>query len=101
MALPGLLSCERGTTGVTTGTGTLRLSGVDADTVWFQDRPGRNAGRMTTGDFVDGWAAAGFAEDPPNATVEVVAGGATSDHVVELSDPRWDAATSTPGVRGP
>ena len=91
---PGLLYVQRATGGAAEA-GTLRLSGVEADTVWFQDRPGRNAGRMTTGDFVDGWAAAGFAEDPPNATVEIVAGGATSDHVVVLSDPRWDAASFT------
>ena len=91
---PGLLYVQRATAGAAAA-GILRLTGVEADTVWFQDRPSRTAGRMTTADFVDGWSAAGFAEDPPNAAVEVVVDGATSDHVVELSDPRWDAATST------
>lgn len=108
---PGLLYVQRAGSG-TAATGTsgeveLTLVDVDADTVWFQDRPGRDAGRLGTGAFVDDWAANGFAEDPPNATLEVVVdGGGRSTHVVELRDPRWDdtartlAYTATPADDG-
>jgi hypothetical protein len=79
-----------------TGTGTLSLTGVDADTVWFQDRPGRDAGRMATGDFVDGWDAVGFGDDPPNAALEIdTPSGTSATHVLVLSNPRWDEAEDT------
>ena len=94
-AAPGLLYVQRAATGATTldanGSGTLVLEGVDADTVWFQDRPGRDAGRSTTSEFVDGWAADGFADDPPNGALELLGvDGGASTHVVELRDPSWD-----------
>ncbi len=94
-AAPGLLYVQRAATGTTTldgsDSGTLVLNGVDADTVWFQDRPGRDAGRSTTSEFVDGWAADGFADDPPNGALELLGvDGTSSTHVVELRDPRWD-----------
>lgn len=97
---PGLLYVQRGGSGRTTTDGpdgvTVTLEAVDADTVWFQDRPGRDAGRLTTDDFVAEWASYGFDEDPPNATLELVDGdGGRSTHVLELGAPRWDAAART------
>lgn len=97
---PGRLYVQRAESGASdvddTGAGTLSLTGVDADTAWFQDRPGRDAGRMTTGDFVDGWDAAGFGDDPPNAALEIsTPSGTSATHVLELSNPRWDEAAAT------
>ena len=97
---PGLLYVQRAGSGSTSagGPGELELSlrDVDADTVWFQDRPGRDAGRLGTGEFVDEWASNGFVEDAPNATLEVVGDdGDRSTHVVELRSPRWDGAART------
>lgn len=97
---PGRLYVQRAGSGASdvdgAGAGTLSLTGVDADTVWFQDRPGRDAGRMTTGDFVDGWDAAGFGDDPPNAALEIsTPSGTSASHVLELSNPRWDEAATT------
>jgi hypothetical protein len=87
----GLLYVQRAASGRSTtnnsGAVTLELDGIDADTIWFQDRPGRDAGRLSTNDFVDTWAAT-FGDDPPNAALEIVDdNGARSTHVLELDDP--------------
>lgn len=97
---PGVLFVQRAESGTTTidadGSATVVLSDVDEETVWFEDRPGRGAGRTPTGDFVGSWASAGFDDDAPNGSLEVVGtDGTRSNHVVELHAPRWDADART------
>jgi len=69
------------------GTWTLRLGGVDLDTIWFTDRPARDAGRISKERFVENWNAGAdsFEADPPNAVIEVRdASGKTSLVAVTL-----------------
>ena len=55
------------------GTWTLRLRGVDLDTIWFTDRPARDVGRISKEKFIENWntGADSFNEDPPNAVIEL------------------------------
>lgn len=73
----------------------LVLSGVNAETVYFDDRPARSAGRITTAEFVNGWAAQGFVQDPPNAVLQIGLGAAGTSHAFELLDPFYDGSTLT------
>jgi len=69
------------------GTWTLRLGGVDLDTIWFTDRPARDVGRISKEKFVEHWniGADSFGKDPPNAAVELRdASGKTSVVTVTL-----------------
>lgn len=75
------------------GTFTLTLSGTDARTVWFADRPDRDAGSLPTSALVNRWRSVGFASDPPNAAVVLhspvsISDGRVDTFVVELSNPR-------------
>lgn len=70
---------------------TLTLEGVGAQTIYFSDRPVRDAGVIANQRFLDGL---GFTTvDPPNAALVM----ATADEheetvVIELFGPRYDAA---------
>jgi hypothetical protein len=72
----------------------LTLHGVGRQTVWFQDRPGRNAGQTNTGIFVRAWGKLGFADDAPNAALVLLDAKDEEDTlVVELEgQPRYDPA---------
>jgi hypothetical protein len=73
----------------------LVLEGIDAHTVIFADRPVREAGVITTGEFVDGWDEA-FGDDPPNAAlVEHDRSGVADTIVVRLSNPIYDLTAGT------
>lgn len=90
----GLLYVQRAASGSTSansdGSNTITFDDVDTDTTWFQDRPGRRAGRIPTAQLVSSWASI-FGDDPPNAAIELVgADGSQSTHVVELHDPSLD-----------
>ena len=77
---------------------TLVLSGVDESTPWFTDRPYREAGQMTTAEFVALFAEEGansFAENPPNADFTCESGGEVVNQVVTLTDPVLDEAAAT------
>ena len=77
---------------------TLVLSGVDESTPWFTDRPYREAGQITTAEFVALFAEEGansFAEDPPNADFTCEVAGAVVNQAVTLMDPVLDEATGT------
>ena len=77
---------------------TLVLSGVDESTPWFTDRPYREAGQMTTAEFVALFSEEGansFAEDPPNADFTCEVAGAVVNQAVTLTDPVLDEATGT------
>lgn len=70
----------------------ITLTGVNANTLWFADRPGRDAGRQSTGSFVREWAGFGFTSDPPNAVIQ----HSDSDGVaVELKNPRYNRKAAT------
>ena len=72
----------------------LTLTGVDARTIWFQDRPGRASGQAGTARVVDAFFRASR-EGPPNAAVDIYDVDAASDLVaVELSNPRYDASAN-------
>lgn len=75
---------------------TLTLSGVDAQTTQFADRPSRYAGVIATGGFIESWAGV-FDDDSPNAALvmhEPTAEGADT-LVVTLTNPLYDAAAAT------
>ena len=69
----------------------LTLRGLSASTIWFADRPRRDAGRLATNGFFAGWARLGFRSDPPNAALVVKADGHTHTMAVELKLRRYDA----------
>jgi hypothetical protein len=70
----------------------ITLTGVNATTLWFADRPERDAGRQSTRSFVRQWADFGFAADPPNAFIQQ----SDSDGVaVELRNPRYNRKAAT------
>lgn len=70
----------------------VTLTDVDPSTLWFIDRPGRDAGRQSTASFVRGWADYGFASIPPNAVIEHEGGAGVA---VELKNPRYDRRSAT------
>jgi microcystin-dependent protein len=70
----------------------LTLRGLSASTIWFADRPRRDAGRLATNGFFAGWARLGFRSDPPNAALVVKAGGRTHTMAVELKLRRYDGS---------
>jgi len=73
---------------------TLRLVNVSRQTIWFSDRPVRQAGHMSLKDYLKEWTAAAgpnnFSKDPPNATLSVYQPGKDENSltVVEISDPK-------------
>ncbi len=69
----------------------LTLIETRSNVVWFEDRPGRRAGRQSTASFVADWSSLGFASVPPNAALEV---GGRSLPII-LRDPVYDAGTGT------
>jgi hypothetical protein len=70
----------------------VTLTGVNPTTVWFQDRPGRDAGRESTLSFVRNWTNYGFAAVPPNAVLQH---SNAEGVVVELRNPRYNSARAT------
>ena len=88
-AAASLLYVQNADGGTLTET-TLTLTGVSLQTGWFTDRPYREAGRMTTAEFVALFSEEGansFAEDPPNADLACEVNGEVVNHVVTLTDP--------------
>ena len=77
---------------------TLRLVNVGQQTVFFSDRPFRDAGHTDTADYLTEWTSkAGsdnFGDDPPNAVVSVINPGQADSTfaIVEISDPKIDGA---------
>ena len=73
---------------------TLRLVNVSPQTVWFSDRPVRQAGHLTMASYLKEWTAAAgpenFSKDPPNATLSVYQPGKDENTltVVEISQPK-------------
>jgi len=77
---------------------TLRLVNVGQQTVFFSDRPFRDAGHTDTANYLTEWTAkAGsdnFGGDPPNAVLSVINPGQADSTfaIVEISDPKMDGA---------
>jgi hypothetical protein len=75
---------------------TLRLVNVSPQTVWFTDRPVRQAGHMPMSAYMQEWTAAAgadnFSKDPPNATLSVYEQGKSENTlvVVEISHPKLE-----------
>ena len=75
---------------------TLRLVNVSQQTIWFSDRPVRQAGHMSLKDYLKEWTAAAgpnnFSKDPPNATLSVYQPGKEENSltVVEISEPKLE-----------
>lgn len=73
---------------------TLTLYGVGAETVYFSDRPVRDAGKAPMQRFLDGLPFS--PKNPPNAALVAASGsGPDSTLVIEIFSPRYDARTST------
>ncbi len=72
---------------------TLRLVNVSPQTIYFTDRPVRQAGHVTMPNYLKEWTAAAgpnnFSKDPPNATLSVYEPGKSENTltVVEIFDP--------------
>ncbi|HWC08537.1 MAG TPA: tail fiber protein [Solirubrobacterales bacterium] len=69
----------------------LTLRNLSASTIWFADRPRRDAGRLATKGFFAGWARLGFRSDPPNGALVVKADGRSHTMAVELRLRRYNA----------
>jgi hypothetical protein len=75
----------------------LTLTGVGHLTIWFQDRPGRDAGQQSTSAFVRSWAQLGFAADSPNAALTLLDGADDADTLIVdlVGRPRYNAKRDT------
>jgi hypothetical protein len=75
---------------------TLRLVNVSPQTLYFTDRPVRQAGHVSTSEYMEEWTSkAGkdnFKANPPNATLSVYESGSKTNTltVVELTNPKVD-----------
>ena len=82
--------------------GSLLLVGVHPETIWFTDRPYRNAGDISNADFISSWSKGknSFSKNPPNASLvylyktpdNIYEQGLT---VVKLNDPKYNAVQQT------
>jgi hypothetical protein len=72
---------------------TLSLNGVDGETVYFSDRPVRDAGRVNVQPFLD--ALAFTPVNPPNAALVVSTPSGDDTLVLELFNPNYDAGAAT------
>jgi hypothetical protein len=76
------------------GNYTLTITGMIPYTVYFTDRPARNAGIVEMETFLEGFSF--DPNDPPNALVAIREGEEERDMiVVELTDPQYDNTTDT------
>jgi len=80
---------------MTSDGGTITLHGLSPSTLYFSDRPQREVGHMSTGQFVANWTEGdnSFATDPPNAVLSFAEPGdrLPEDAVVVIQDPHLEA----------
>jgi hypothetical protein len=71
----------------------LAMNGVDEETLYFSNRPMRQAGHMATQTFTADWAQGknNFAQNPPNAALDVRHGKTREVYIVELLNPQYDS----------
>ncbi len=75
--------------------GKLSLHGVNPHTIYFTDRPVRIAGHITVKEYID-WgreAKDSFTNDPPNATLSIIAGDEAKNIVMVLADAQLEGDT--------
>jgi hypothetical protein len=77
---------------------TLRLEGIDAESVMFSDRPQRIADTIRTTKLVTLWTGS-FSKVPPNAGITFIANDTLGTATVELSKPRLQGTTLSYQVR--
>ena len=76
------------------GSYTLTLNGVSPQTIYFSDRPVRDAGQVAMQKFLDSMCF--NSSNPPNAAIDVLGADKANDvAIVELINPRYSADTST------
>ncbi|MHB8119309.1 MAG: hypothetical protein ACYDHX_11365 [Methanothrix sp.] len=76
------------------GNYTLTITGAIPYTVYFSDRPARDAGFLENGPFLKSFSF--DPKNPPNAAVMIREGNESNDMiVVELTSPKYDNASST------
>jgi hypothetical protein len=84
---------------MTSGRGTITLRGLSPSTLYFADRPQREVGHMSSGQFVANWPAGdnSFADNPRNAVLSFAEPGdrLPEDAVVVIQDPHLDGDTLT------
>ncbi len=82
---------------------TITLHGVSPSTLYFADRPQREVGHMSSGQFVANWTAGdnSFADTPPNAVLSFADPGdrPPEDAVVVIQDPRLDGDALTYSIK--
>jgi len=79
--------------GVTADGGTMIMTGVEPQVLFFTDRPDRLAGYLTIDEFLSAVSEGpdSFADDPPNATLASLEGDEFVDVVLELTQrPRYE-----------
>lgn len=73
----------------------LTLENVDSKTIYFSDRPVRDAGHVATGSFIANWGKGdnSFSDDPPNAALSIDSAGSKDSevYVMELKNPTFNA----------
>lgn len=79
----------------------LTLRDVGAQTIFFSDRPQRVTGHLPVAEFVRLWTQgpSSFRDDPPNASLALVARDANSTAVFELRDPVLEGTSLSFRVR--
>ena len=83
---PSFLFVQNGTGGTLTDS-TLTLTGVNAKTGYFTDRPYREAGQLSTFTFLGLWVygSDSFVDDPPNADLTCKVDGKVVNYFLELT----------------
>ena len=98
LSLLFLQTASSGTFTEENGKKILTLNDISSSTVWFSDRPQRITGHYSTDEFVLHWNQDkdSFADDPPNAALEILSGVEESDvFILELSNPIYDSTLQT------
>ena len=75
----------------------LTLRDVSRSTVWFSDRPYRDAGHIPTEQLIANWGVGdeSFASIPPNAALDILDGSEEADLIIiTLQDPVYDSSNN-------
>ena len=76
------------------GTYTFTMNGVSPQTIYFSDRPERDAGQVAMQTFLDSMCF--NSNNPPNAAIDVLGAGKENDvAIVELTNPVYDSSAAT------
>ena len=84
-----------------TYTFTMPIRAAKHTVIWFTDRPARDAGTLSMGNFVGLWSAPGtdtFATDPPNVAIVYTSSGKQKTLIATMTSPVIIPPTATPGT---